>query len=55
MTFERALENSLASSRMEGYKITDDIRNTCEKLIKGEISISQVVEDIMNRPSTEKA
>ena len=54
MTFERALENSLASSRMEGYQITDEIRKKCEKLIKGEISISQVVEDVLNKPTTMK-
>ena len=54
MTFERALENSLASSRIEGYMITDYVRKNCEKLIKGEISISQVVEEVLNRPATKK-
>lgn len=49
MTFEKALENSLASSRMEGYQITDDIKKNCECLIKGEITISQLVEEIKNK------
>ena len=48
MTFEKALENSLVSSRMEGYQITDDIKKNCECLIKGEITISQLVEEIKN-------
>lgn len=49
MIFEKALENSLASSRMEGYQITDDIKKNCERLIKGEITISQLVEEIKNK------
>ena len=48
MTSEKALENSLVSSRMEGYQITDDIKKNCERLIKGEITISQIVEEIKN-------
>ena len=49
MTFEKALENSLVSSRMEGYQITDDIKKNCECLIEGEITISQLVEEIKNK------
>ena len=54
MTFEKALGNSLASSRIEGYLITDDVRKRCEKLIKGEISISQAVEEVLSKPVIEK-
>ena len=43
MTFEKALENSLVSSRMEGYQMN------CERRIKGEITISQIVEEIKNK------
>lgn len=32
MTFEKALENSLVSSRMEGYQITDDIKKIVNAL-----------------------
>lgn len=49
MTFGKALENSLASSRMEGYQITDDIKKNCKRLITGEITISQLVEEIKNK------
>lgn len=49
MTFEKALKNSIASSRMEGYQINDDIKKNCERLIKGEITISQLVEEIKNK------
>lgn len=49
MTFEKALENCLASSRMEGYQITDDIKKNCERLIKGEVTIAQLVEEIKDK------
>ena len=49
MTFEKALENSLVSSRMEGYQINDAIKKNCERLITGEITISQLVEEIKNK------
>ena len=49
MTFEKVLENSLASSRMEGYQITDDIKKNCERLIKWEVTIAQLVEEIKDK------
>lgn len=49
MIFEKALENSLASSRMEGYQINDDIKKNCERLIKGEVTITQLVEELKDK------
>ena len=46
--FNFAILNA-ALHRMEGYQITDDIKKNCECLIKGEITISQLVEEIKNK------
>lgn len=44
-----ALRNALASTQMEGYEITDQTEQDCVRLLKGEISIQELAQEIMTR------
>ena len=48
------LRNALASSRMEGFPVTKQTENDCVRLLSGEISVDELVREIMARP-TDKA
>ena len=37
ITREQALENALASSRMEGYEVTEQTRIDCRRLMDGKV------------------
>lgn len=45
----RALRDALFSSRMEGYAITPQTEQDCLRLLRGEISIAALVQEIMAR------
>ena len=46
-----ALRSALASTRMEGFPVTEQTENDCLRLLKGEISIADIVKEIMSRPA----
>ena len=37
ITREQALENALASSRIEGYEVTEQTRTDCRRLMDGKV------------------
>lgn len=44
-----ALQNALASTQMEGYEITEQTEQDCVRLLKGEISITELAKEIIAR------
>jgi len=46
-----ALRSALASSRMEGFRVTEQTENDCMRLLTGEISVADIVKEIMARPA----
>ena len=46
-----ALYNALASARMEGYSVTEQTERDCIRLMSGEVSVAELVQEIMARPS----
>ena len=45
-----ALRNALASVGMEGFEITEQTERDCIRLMEGEISVEELVKEIMARP-----
>ena len=45
----KALSDALASTRMEGYKVTEQTEKDCIRLLSGEISVEEMVQEILNR------
>lgn len=45
----RELKNALASTRMEGYEVTKQTEQDCVRLMRGEISVNDLVREIMGR------
>ena len=45
------LRNALASSRMEGFPVTKQTENDCVRLLNGEVSVDELVREIMARPA----
>ena len=43
------LKNALASTRMEGYEVTKQTEQDCVRLMRGEISVNDLVREIMSR------
>ena len=48
---ERALEIALASARMEGFSVTKQTEKDCMRLLTGKVSVADLVQEIMSRPS----
>jgi len=46
-----ALKNALASTRMEGFSVTEQTEKDCVRLLRGELSVSDLVAEIMARPA----
>ena len=46
-----ALRSALTSTRMEGFEITEQTERDCIRLMQGEISVADLVKEIMGRPS----
>lgn len=46
-----ALRSALASARMEGLQISEQTKMDCLRLINGEISATDIVQEILTRPS----
>ena len=45
----RALKDALASTRMEGYTITDHTEKDCARLLNGEATTEEIVREILAR------
>ena len=52
-TFSRelALDSSLASTKMEGFEITEQTRQDCLRLLDGRVSVPELVREITARKS----
>lgn len=46
-----ALESALASTRMEGFKVTEQTRQDCLRLLDGRVSVPELVREITVRKS----
>ncbi len=47
----RELNNALASTRMEGFEVTEQTERDCIRLLSGEISAADLVREILSRPA----
>ncbi|MBR4077805.1 MAG: antitoxin VbhA family protein [Oscillospiraceae bacterium] len=45
-----ALRSALASTRMEGFRVTEQTEKDCIRLMSGEVSVSELVKEILARP-----
>ena len=48
-TQELALENALASTKIEGFAVTERTRQDCLRLLAGEITATDLVREVMER------
>ena len=46
-----ALRSALASTRMEGFDVTEQTEKDCVRLMTGELSIADMVKEILARPA----
>ncbi len=46
MTPERAVDNAIASTKMEGFKISDEQRSLMLKVVRGEITLDEALKII---------
>ncbi|MBQ8217594.1 MAG: hypothetical protein IJZ91_06500 [Oscillospiraceae bacterium] len=46
-----ALRSALASTRMEGFEVTEQTEKDCMRLMNGEISAADMVKEILARPA----
>lgn len=51
---EKALENALASSRMEGYAVTEQTRRDCRRLLNGEVDAQTLAQEILARRKAQR-
>lgn len=47
----RELNNALESTRMEGFQVTEQTEQDCIRLLRGEVSVADLVREILNRPT----
>lgn len=47
----RELHSALASTRMEGFEVTEQTERDCVRLLSGEISVADMVKEILSRPA----
>ena len=45
-----ALRSALASTRMEGFEVTDQTEQDGLRLLRGEVSVADLVKEIVGRP-----
>ena len=48
-TQELALESALASAKMEGFHITEQTRYDCKRFLDKEVSVAELVREIIDR------
>lgn len=51
---EQALKNALASSRMEGFPVTEQTRRDCLRLMDGQIDAKSLAAEILTRRHAQK-
>lgn len=44
-----ALRSALASSRMEGFRVTEQTEKDCMRLLASETSVAELVKEILSR------
>lgn len=49
MTIERAVDNAIASTEMEGFTITEKHRELIMKLMKKEITLDKAIKELNNK------
>ena len=49
ITQEAALRTAFASSRMEGLEVTPEVESNCRRLLDGEISVAELVQEIIEK------
>ena len=49
-----ALRSALASTHMEGFEVTEQTEKDCVRLMSGEISVADMVKEILARPAKVK-
>ena len=47
----RALRSALASTRMEGFEVTEQTEKDCIRLLSGDVSVADLVKEIVSRPA----
>ena len=47
----RELNNALASTRMEGFEMTEQTERDCIRFHSGEVSVVDLVREILSRPT----
>lgn len=47
----RALRNALASTRMEGFAVTEQTEKDCIRLLSGQVTVTELVNEILIRPA----
>ncbi len=47
----KVLRSALASTRMEGFKVTKQTEKDCIRLMSGNVSVADLVKEIMERPA----
>ena len=47
----RELNNALASTRMEGFEVTEQTERDCIHLLSGGVSALDLIEEILSRPA----
>ena len=45
------LRSALASTRMEGFDVTEQTEKDCVRLMTGELSVADMVKEILARPA----
>lgn len=46
-----SLRNALASTRMEGFRVTEQTEKDCIRLMSGDVSVADLVKEILARPA----
>ena len=46
-----ALRSALASTRMEGFIVTEQTEKDCIRLMSGKVSVADLVKEILARPT----
>lgn len=47
-----SLRSALASVRMEGFHVNEQTEKDCVRLMRGEVSVSDIVKEILRRPAS---
>ena len=53
VSIEQALKSALASSEMEGFKVTPEVIRNCQRLLSGEIDVAKLVDEILSKRQKE--